>query len=303
MPWKSQEVQPELLQLDRFPKSDFLIKRHTDFSIQCQDKRYHVHKLILSMKSGFFNKYCDPNSFFSQARLDMVNLDKHHPTLVKSMLEYCYTGDFDHSASPPDAEKGWTKTEKKLQLYIQLYEMAHQYEIEALKQDILGWVRGSQEAFAMKGSSWSQDHMTPLGAAKVARKAFGKSHRIDRRLRNLILNLISKNIDTLMQDPAFTQEVDLIKNFWRYLTQFRADAMAKELLCPICQKSAKGHLEMEPYQRATGRRQCNHCKLLSDVDQWFPRGNASFDIEADVSSDDESTVVLTPTTEYSDLSK
>ncbi|KAK8183214.1 uncharacterized protein BKA78DRAFT_346915 [Phyllosticta capitalensis] len=233
----------------------------------------------------------------------MVNLDKHHPTLVKSMLEYCYTGDFDHSASPPDAEKGWTKTEKKLQLYIQLYEMAHQYEIEALKQDILGWVRGSQEAFAMKGSSWSQDHMTPLGAAKVARKAFGKSHRIDRRLRNLILNLISKNIDTLMQDPAFTQEVDLIKNFWRYLTQFRADAMAKELLCPICQKSAKGHLEMEPYQRATGRRQCNHCKLLSDVDQWFPRGNASFDIEADVSSDDESTVVLTPTTEYSDLSK
>lgn len=82
MPWKSQEVQPELLQLDRFPKSDFLIKRHTDFSIQCQDKRYHVHKLILSMKSGFFNKYCDPNSFFSVRH----NLSARIPTRVTPNL-------------------------------------------------------------------------------------------------------------------------------------------------------------------------------------------------------------------------
>ncbi|KAK7510016.1 uncharacterized protein IWZ02DRAFT_437520 [Phyllosticta citriasiana] len=105
-----------------------------------------------------------------QAKLGIVNLDKDHPLLVKAMLEICYTDRFDENMSPLDAEGNWSVPEEELQLCLELYAMAHRYQIELLENATLGKVRDLLGSFYLAESSQSAC-ITPLEAGRVTRRA------------------------------------------------------------------------------------------------------------------------------------
>ncbi|KAK7533206.1 uncharacterized protein J3D65DRAFT_684755 [Phyllosticta citribraziliensis] len=303
MPPEKKDAESELVQLEQFPKSNFQLKKHTDLTIICQGKKFHAHKLILSMKSGFFQKVLDADRQFGNFKMSIVNLDKDVPELVQRMLEFCYTEKFDEYPGPPLVPHHWNIANKKMHLYIELYTVAHEYNIEALKEAILEKARQTLGILSNQRPT-TNAKISPLSAASIARKVF-KDRCSDDGMRLLVLCEIMKNIDDLMLDLQFRDTIDQINGFWKNLTHLGAVVRTAAICCPLCTKTSTRNGCMAEELRPKAERQCKHCGKISPFDVWLANSNEIPYLVVDPPSDDEeeSTTIMTPSTEYSIVSR
>ncbi|KAK8153061.1 hypothetical protein IWX90DRAFT_80174 [Phyllosticta citrichinensis] len=288
MPPGKKDVEPELIELKQFPKRNFQLKKHTDLTIKCKGKSFkcrgktfHVHKLILSMKSGFFKSILDADTQSGNSKLSTISLDEDHPNLVQAMLqamlEFYYLDDYDENTPAPDTGqprplaslecpsevKHRYRVEKRLWFDIQLYSMAKKYKIEALKQAILQKSRTLVKGFP---NQHGERGLSPARVADVAGMAFSESYRTDKRMQHLVYGGTMKNIDMLVLDINFTMRVDQLAKFWKQMVHFGALLRNERLRCPACSALANPH-----FPGGDGLRQCQRCGKIEPFDVWLAK--------------------------------
>jgi hypothetical protein len=65
---------------------------HSDLTIVVDDTRFHVHKVILGLRTPFFTNATRHG--FSEANDNVVTIREHGVEAVRSLLKYCYTGEY-----------------------------------------------------------------------------------------------------------------------------------------------------------------------------------------------------------------
>ncbi|SMR59299.1 unnamed protein product [Zymoseptoria tritici ST99CH_1E4] len=63
----------------------------SDITIKFGDKEVKCHKVILSTRSEYFTKLCDPEGGFAEATQPVVELKDDDPTALEALLRYIYT--------------------------------------------------------------------------------------------------------------------------------------------------------------------------------------------------------------------
>ncbi|PKY03214.1 hypothetical protein P168DRAFT_282969 [Aspergillus campestris IBT 28561] len=66
--------------------------KYSDLTISCDNETYPVHRCIVCTRSAFFARACDGD--FKEASTGVITLNED-PALVKMMIEYLYTLDYD----------------------------------------------------------------------------------------------------------------------------------------------------------------------------------------------------------------
>ncbi|KAK8205857.1 hypothetical protein IWZ01DRAFT_485079 [Phyllosticta capitalensis] len=289
-----------------FPQCDFQIKRYTDLAIHCRGQTFHVHKVILSARSAFFSKICEPGwlrtNSLQQARVDTVSLSDYDPLVVKAVLTYCYTADFNDDTHLTVAGEDWTEIERRLHFCVALYAAACKLEIQGLGDAILERFRCiTISAFTVidyQTSIHGHEHLTSAGVGRITRLVFETDRRTDGPFRTLVFCKLHKNMTVLSQQSNLIKEVDKIrKNFWKHLARFNLSIASKKRPCPntSCPHlSAPGANQLVEWN---GTLKCDKCGESFALDRWFKSVDTSGpDSEEDDSSDEENTVLLTPST-------
>ncbi|KAJ5879694.1 hypothetical protein N7455_003159 [Penicillium solitum] len=73
--------------------------KYSDFTIVCEGEEYAVHKCIICPRLSFFAKACDGG--FEESVTNRVVLHEK-PALVKGMIDYLYTLDYEVELPPPE---------------------------------------------------------------------------------------------------------------------------------------------------------------------------------------------------------
>jgi len=72
--------------------------KNPDLIITCGERKWHVHKHIMSKKSPFFDAAC--NGQFKESEERIVPLDVDEPAVIEAMLKYIYVSKYsDEGAS------------------------------------------------------------------------------------------------------------------------------------------------------------------------------------------------------------
>lgn len=123
-------------------------KRFSDFTVICHGKEYHVHRVLVSTQSKWFEACCTayvlPQSSrrkmlrsiirpFKEAADRSVTLHEDDPVAIERMFEFFYQGTyygFINSAYPDMEEKGPSNS---AQLHAYVYVVAEKYDCPALR--------------------------------------------------------------------------------------------------------------------------------------------------------------------------
>lgn len=72
--------------------------KNPDFIITSGERKWHVHRDIMSKKSSFFDAAC--NGQFKESKEGIVPLDADEPAVIEAMLKYIYMSKYsDEGAS------------------------------------------------------------------------------------------------------------------------------------------------------------------------------------------------------------
>ncbi|KAE8379706.1 hypothetical protein BDV26DRAFT_156017 [Aspergillus bertholletiae] len=73
--------------------------KYSDLTIVCGSESHAVHRCIVCPRSEFFAAACDDD--FCEAFTRVINLDKEEPVLVRQMIQYLYTLDYQNDCHVP----------------------------------------------------------------------------------------------------------------------------------------------------------------------------------------------------------
>lgn len=107
----------------------------SDFQIICGDQCYNVHRLVISIHSGYFKRLCEGS--FQEATERKVTLHDDPPASVRRMVEWFYT--CDYVLSPPTANTSVSKW--TLEVNASMFTLADKYDIPNLKTYALARVQ------------------------------------------------------------------------------------------------------------------------------------------------------------------
>ncbi|CCX11548.1 Similar to BTB/POZ domain protein [Talaromyces stipitatus ATCC 10500]; acc. no. XP_002488366 [Pyronema omphalodes CBS 100304] len=97
--------------------------KHSDLTINCEDRTFYVHKIILSLRTQFFDNATDPYSNFVESN-GVVTIQDHCADSVYCFLKWCYTGTYDITT---------LDIQEKHLLHIRVYAVADMFLCNALK--------------------------------------------------------------------------------------------------------------------------------------------------------------------------
>lgn len=230
-----------------------------------------------------------------------MSLCDYEPLVVKAVLTYCYTADFDDDPHPTVAGEDWTEIEKRLYFCVALYAAARKFEIQGLGDATIESFRCiTTSAFIVKDpmSRQGHDHLTSAGAGRITRLVSETDRYQDGHFRTLIFCKLYPNMSELSLQRDFIREVDKIRgNFWKHLARFNGAIATLDTDCPNLSCQAEQRPKRDDLEEL-GLLKCFDCGESFALERWFKYvdTSAAFDSEEDETTDEDSTVLLTPST-------
>ncbi|KAK8176871.1 hypothetical protein IWX90DRAFT_410387 [Phyllosticta citrichinensis] len=251
----------------------FQAKWNTDLTICCQDKEFHVHKIILGMQSEFFRKACDPDSPFKEARTGVITLPEDDAFLVRIMLGYCYTGNLIESCIDDWCKKADRDTmwEDDALCTIRIYSLADKYQIASLK-------KAASERFQLYLEDWVWEVCDFDDFPGLVREVYQTTPSTDRGLRDLVLFFISTHAPgngyDFLKDQRFKVKMEKVQGFWKELLFYEAEICERKRDCPNkeCGKPSTKSFPNWTIRRARWQiclnLQCPHCSRYYSAEKW-----------------------------------
>ncbi|KAM0229761.1 hypothetical protein ACHAPO_009835 [Fusarium lateritium] len=153
----------------------------SDAVITCEDKVFKVHRVLLSAHSKYFEKAL--NGLWKETTESKIEIKDFEPDVVEAMLFFIYSFDYDAASDS-----------SSMVFDAQVYQIADKYDIPALKTC-------SKEKFTSAiTASWNTDDF-PIAVSVV----YSTTPLEDRGLRDLVVDIAQKNIDTLVGRDGFSE--------------------------------------------------------------------------------------------------
>ncbi|KAK7536850.1 uncharacterized protein J3D65DRAFT_695683 [Phyllosticta citribraziliensis] len=250
--------------------SMFQAKWNTDLTIRCQGKEFHVHKIIVGMQSAFFEKACDPESPFKEARTGVITLTDDDAFLVRILLVYCYTGDLDRECMEEwcrENDMDGDTWEYIALCTVRIYGLADKFQILSLK-------KVAQQLFKeyMEHEEWARSDLDFF--PDLVREVYRTTPCTDRGLRDLVLYFTSKELHYLIQTKRFRVKMEKIQGFWGELHIYQAETGKRERICPnseckvISSQSFPNWTVRYNHWFAANSLTCPKCKSLFGMREW-----------------------------------
>ncbi|MCJ1381875.1 hypothetical protein MMC17_004987 [Xylographa soralifera] len=179
--------------------------KYHDLVIRCQDREWKAHRIVICLRSKFFEKACDGS--FKEGRSGEITLAEDDAEVVDRMIDYLYRLDYDDKPNTANANS----SDGPLVMNANIYAIADKYEIWSLKE-----VAQRKTAEALMTDS---NHESFLSAVDIV---WNTTPLFDRGLRNLFLPVIAENKKTLLKKEAFMESVrtngdlaaDVLEDTW-----------------------------------------------------------------------------------------
>ncbi|KAF2422100.1 hypothetical protein EJ08DRAFT_682825 [Tothia fuscella] len=194
--------------LDKFWKSG----QHSDLVLACPSgTTFNVHKTVLCSQSAFFEKACTPSGF--KESVDGIVKVGYEDDLVKAVLQYCYTMDYD--------------AKDDMLFHAKMYSVADYYGIPALKP--LALTKFEEVARC------SDPNITA-----TIEHIYNNTPEEDRSLRDVLVRVcMTKDLGSLLLDDAFATVFATIIEFRKDLALLLVGASRwigwKKVQCQRCQ--------------------------------------------------------------------
>ncbi|KAF2085251.1 hypothetical protein K490DRAFT_67899 [Saccharata proteae CBS 121410] len=197
--------------------SYYAIGKYSDLTVQCEDREFKVHKVIVCGQSSYFSKMCDGD--WKEAVEGLIKLVDDDPCVVDAMLHFLYNNDYNGSGNQDGRVS-------PLLFNTLVYSIADKYDIRSLKQTSLEKFR---KAVAV---AWELDDF-PHAVAEV----YSTTPASDRGLRDIVVHFSHRNVDHLMKKQPFVKMVEDTAGFAGDLVKkvLESEASIRHYRCPSCE--------------------------------------------------------------------
>ncbi|KAK8239409.1 hypothetical protein IWZ00DRAFT_556764 [Phyllosticta capitalensis] len=262
--------------LKKYPEADFSLKQQTDLIVRCNGKEFHLHKIILGTQSEFFEKACNPDSPFTEAKTGVISLDDDDPILIKFVFAFCYTCSIDMGILDELYSKRAPEHANLLRC-IDAYSTADKYRFTGLKDGIKAEFRVHFSRFTRRGT------LSPSFFTKMTMKIFESTPSTDRGLREQVILYASKHLDSLIVHEQFKDNANSIDGFWSEVMSLNFRTRKRGRQCPSC----KG-ISTTSFDDGEKSAQCKKCRAYRDIDDWNqPAADLQWHHDGEYSSSDE----------------
>ncbi|KAK8153548.1 hypothetical protein BKA80DRAFT_313963 [Phyllosticta citrichinensis] len=234
----------------------------------------------MAANSPFFNKACDPDSPWVEAKTGRIHLDEDRPDLVFWMLVYCYHSneksplklDFYNMSRSND-------TEVELRAQVTLYAMADKYQIFGLEELM---IHCFEKVLDGRGGPFLP--IAPAGVGRVASDIFETTRDTETVLRNIILVFVTDRLHRLMISNRFIAEIDRIDgvdgvdSFWKALAAINAQQGNRPRKCVTCGEEDIAELYSREHDMKWPHKlfQCGICGAGHGLDERNERNGQLF---------------------------
>ncbi|MCJ1435433.1 hypothetical protein MMC27_004806 [Xylographa pallens] len=164
--------------------------KYHDLVIRCQDREWKVHRVVICLRSKFFEKACDGN--FQEGRTGEITLAEDDAEVVDRVIDYLYRLDYDDKPKTANVES----SDGPLVMNANVYAIAHKYEIRSLKK--------VARRKTMEALETNPNHKSFSSAVDIV---WTTTPLHDRGLRDLFLPVIVENQKTLREKDDFKDSV------------------------------------------------------------------------------------------------
>ncbi|KAK1144220.1 hypothetical protein N8T08_005633 [Aspergillus melleus] len=178
-PWETKSLTTSIQ--DVFRSSAF-----SDLTIICDNREFKVHKVIISMQSGYFARMFRHD--WKEVQEGVIRLQEDDPSAIEAMLHFMYGYQYDR----PDVIKS---PESAMLLHVKVYQAGDKYGIPRLKDKAMKKFATSTMEF------WETDGFT-IAVAEV----YSTTPPGDRGLRDTAVAVSIEHLQALQEKQSF-QEV------------------------------------------------------------------------------------------------
>ncbi|KAL2214977.1 hypothetical protein M432DRAFT_554120 [Thermoascus aurantiacus ATCC 26904] len=188
-------------------KNLFIGGKYSDLVISCGGHDFRVHRNIVCSQSDFFEAAA--NGYFSEARANKITLPEDDPQTVERVLSYLYIRDYEETGHTMDLviESAVQKTESvgddpsanadELS-QISVSSIAHNNIRVYVAADKFGIIR-LKEVSKERFVNWANRYWNHEVFPAVVHEVLDSVPAHDTGLRDAVIKLISKNVETLLK--------------------------------------------------------------------------------------------------------
>jgi len=217
--------------------------KFSDAVLECGSETFHVHRVVLSTQSSFFNKAFAGE--WNESKERKITLEEDTPEVVDAMLRFMYHFNYDEGSF-------LQARSSPMVFHAEVYGIADKYDIPFL-------ATYAKEKFKEAISTgWDKEDFP-----QAILEAYSSTPESDRGLRDLILNVCQDHISDLRDKPSFV-------NAMRQTTSLFAADLAQRLAksnqpdklekyrCPSCHQTWGS--EDIPHGVSRYCVRCSHCR-------------------------------------------
>ncbi|KAF8541485.1 BTB/POZ protein [Trichophaea hybrida] len=167
---------------------------HSDLTVVVDATRFHVHKVILGLRTSFFTNAT--KNGFSEAQDNIVTIREHSIEAVRAFLKYCYTGDYSDS----DVIHGTATGCNTAISHLHVYALADMLDVPDLK------VLATKKLQTELEKEWSN-------LADILKEAYSITNSRDKEIRDLLVASAVKHLDELLKKEDFTGALNEVAEF------------------------------------------------------------------------------------------
>ncbi|KAF1993612.1 hypothetical protein P154DRAFT_477289 [Amniculicola lignicola CBS 123094] len=207
--------------------------RLSDGAIQCGDKEFKIHKLVLCAQSTYFSKAF--NGEWKESVDSSIRLEGDDLSVVEAMLQFMYTFDYNASGSAENSPS-------PMVFNVKMYAVAEKYDIPALKSQ-------SKHKFETTVETcWKMDDFS-YAVAQI----YNSTPSTDRGLRKVATEAACEHINELLPKQGFRDVLDETVGFASDIAQLLAKNLkgkqkqseGRKYQCPNCHNQWEAVLPLQ----------------------------------------------------------